>query len=81
MDATTVVARKENSFYFHQCAKISFQLPGIAVEGATRLLTPFPLLLLVSAFKLSGWYSSQTTPTQLACCVWDTMYDRNTCDA
>ena len=34
--------------------------------------------LLISAFKLSGRYSSQTTSTRLACCVWDAMYGRNT---
>ena len=50
------------------------------VERSTRLLTPYPLLLFVSAFKLSGWHSSQTMSTRLACCVWDTMYVRNTCD-
>ena len=61
-----ISARKENSSTFlPSMRKNSFQFPGIAVEGSTRLLTPFPLLPLVSAFTLFGRYSSQTTSTLL----------------
>ena len=55
LDPTTAVARKvKSSTLFLSMCKKSFRFPGIAVEGSTRLLTLFPLLLLASAFKLSG---------------------------
>ena len=78
----TLFARKLNSStLFSSVRKNSCQFPGIGVEASTRLRTPFPLLTLVSAFKLSGRYPSQKMSFLLACCSWDATYGRKTCEA
>lgn len=64
-------ARKENrsTFFIRSRMFSSFK----EFEGYLDLLTPYPLLPLVSTFKLSGRYSSQTTSTQLAFSIFDAM--------
>ena len=72
--AASLVARKENSStLFSSIRRKACQL--------TRLRMPLPLFVPVSAFKLSGMYSSQTTSTLIAWCSWDVMYGKTTCVA
>ena len=62
MDAITVVSSKENSpsFIFINAQKL-FQVSRNCGGRPYTSPNSLGLLLFVSAFKLSGWYSSQTT--------------------
>ena len=56
----SIFARKQkSSVWFTSILKNACQFFGIALHSSTHLLLPFPLLLRVSAFKLSGLYTSQ----------------------
>ena len=80
--AASLVARKENSSaLFSSIPRKAYQFPGMELDGSTRLRMPLPLFVRVSAFKLSGMYSSQTISTLIACCSRDVMYDKKTCVA
>ena len=74
----TCVARKENSsVLLSSIRRNSDQFFGMALDGSTRLRTPFPLLDRVPALRLSATYSSHTTST-LWTCSCDIMYGKNT---
>ena len=77
-----LIARKANSStLFSSMRRKVCQYPGMELDDSTHLQMPLPLFFLVSVFKLSGKYSSQTISTRVICCSWDVMYSKNTCDA
>ena len=60
MPATLISRKENNSVLFSSMQRNACQFPGTALDDSTHLLTPFPLLLRASAFKLSGTHLSQT---------------------
>ena len=78
----SLVARKANSYIlFSSVQRKPCQFPGMELDGSTRWLMHLPRFCLVSAFKMSVRYSSQTTSILLVCFSWDVMFGKTTCDA
>ena len=78
VDVTLVERKAKSSVLFWSMRRNCCQLDGSRLDGSTLLRMPFPRLLLVSAFRLSGRYSSHTTSTRLTFLSCDITYGVNT---